>query len=63
MIDDKGKIDKDLTEKDEIDKDLAGLGLCIRGMEMTRERMRAATLQFLLDKYVTHKKSEVKNGK
>lgn len=41
-------------EEDEIivDNDIVGLQKCIEGMEITCERMRKATLDFLWDKYI-----------
>jgi hypothetical protein len=35
-----------------LDPDIKGLNACVRGMEMTSDRMRKATLEFLWDKYV-----------
>ena len=37
--------------------DVNGLQVCMAGMEMTSQRMRKATLEYLWDKYVTHGKS------
>lgn len=43
-----------------IDKDIEGLKKCIEGMDMTSDRMKRATLEFLWDKYIDHYEAAVK---
>lgn len=45
-----------------MDRDIKGLKLCLQGMEMTSEKMRLPTIEFLFDKYIRHGKKKKKNG-